>query len=117
MFCNAVTYTDDSEVKVTVAYTDSQRLNDFVAIMDQQEAAAKTNKDAAGRYNEAADSAQVSIIAGRPALDLPPAPKMLVVADSGVKTNDAVSFLAALAVAVPARRAMVTDPVRALRYE
>ncbi len=44
----------------------------------------------------------------------------------GVKTNDAASFLvaaamvlavAALAVAVPARRAMATDPVRALRYE
>jgi ABC-type antimicrobial peptide transport system permease subunit len=44
----------------------------------------------------------------------------------GVKTNDAASFLvaaamvlavAALAVAVPARRAMTTDPVRALRYE
>jgi len=44
----------------------------------------------------------------------------------GVKTKDAVRFLvagamvlavAALAVAVPARRAMATDPVRALRYE
>jgi ABC-type antimicrobial peptide transport system permease subunit len=44
----------------------------------------------------------------------------------GVKTNDTVSFLAAagmvlavavLAVAVPARRAMAIDPVRALRYE
>ncbi len=44
----------------------------------------------------------------------------------GVKTNDAASFaaaaamvvaVAALAVAVPARRAMATDPVRALRYE
>jgi macrolide transport system ATP-binding/permease protein len=44
----------------------------------------------------------------------------------GVKTNDAASFLvaavmvlavAAFAVAVPARRAMATDPVRALRYE
>ena len=44
----------------------------------------------------------------------------------GVQANDAVSFVAAagmvlavavLAVAVPARRAMATDPVRALRYE
>ncbi|MGD0773556.1 MAG: ABC transporter permease [Candidatus Solibacter sp.] len=44
----------------------------------------------------------------------------------GVKANDATSFLAAagmvlavavLAVAVPARRAMAVDPVRALRYE
>ena len=44
----------------------------------------------------------------------------------GVKANDTVSFLAAagmvlavaiMAVAVPARRAMATDPVRALRYE
>jgi predicted permease len=44
----------------------------------------------------------------------------------GVKANDTVSFVAAagmvlavaaLAVVVPARRAMTTDPVRALRYE
>jgi putative ABC transport system permease protein len=44
----------------------------------------------------------------------------------GVKANDSMSFLAAgamvlavavLAVAVPARRAMAIDPVRALRYE
>ena len=44
----------------------------------------------------------------------------------GVKANDTVSFVAAagmvlavaaLAVVVPARRAMATDPVRALRYE
>jgi ABC-type antimicrobial peptide transport system permease subunit len=44
----------------------------------------------------------------------------------GVKANDTASFLAAsgmvlavvvVAVAVPARRAMATDPVRALRYE
>jgi ABC-type antimicrobial peptide transport system permease subunit len=44
----------------------------------------------------------------------------------GVKSNDVASFLvaagmvlavAAAAVAVPARRAMATDPVRALRYE
>jgi ABC-type antimicrobial peptide transport system permease subunit len=44
----------------------------------------------------------------------------------GVKSNDTASFLAAsgmvlavavVAVAVPARRAMATDPVRALRYE
>ena len=44
----------------------------------------------------------------------------------GVKANDTMSFVAAagmvlavaaLAVAVPARRAMATDPVRALRYE
>jgi ABC-type antimicrobial peptide transport system permease subunit len=44
----------------------------------------------------------------------------------GVKTNDAASFavaaavvaaVAAVAVVVPARRAMATDPVRALRYE
>ena len=44
----------------------------------------------------------------------------------GVKANDTASFLvaagmvlavAAAAVAVPAQRAMATDPVRALRYE
>ena len=44
----------------------------------------------------------------------------------GVKANDSMSFVASaamvlaiavLAVAVPARRAMAIDPVRALRYE
>ena len=44
----------------------------------------------------------------------------------GIKANDTASFLmaaamvlavAVLAVAVPARRAMATDPVRALRYQ
>ena len=37
----------------------------------------------------------------------------------GVKSNDSASFLVAsvAVLAVPARRAMATDPVRALRYE
>jgi predicted permease len=63
------------------------------------------------------------------AMGLPVAPAATRVVQSllyGVKTNDAASFavaaavvaaVAALAVAVPARRAMGTDPVRALRYE
>lgn len=80
----AVVYLDAAGAVVSVPYMDSQRFSDLVAIRDMQLQAALDNKNAATAYNQAVQSAQISVNAGRPAPDLPVKPQMRVVSNTGV---------------------------------